>query len=527
MILASPALASEWELSPSSLGETIATVSVQPGVVTLTPNVPFERVRFVVSGPDGIVFDRLYTETPISWQVEDYDGNILADGRYNFELRFDFEREQARPADLGESPEVKREEAVERHNVSGSFSVEGGTIDTSYRSSIPSRAVAQLRDPMAAPTTKAYDDDFLFVQSKIGVGIDDSAIVPNAALHIQEQTPTGILLEERVGAYGTDVEGQWRLKATSNNFTIGHDPTPTTSGGERENFVIEEGGEANALYIDNSGAIGLGTTTPFGSLEISDPDTFVQLSFTANNGVDWVGSIEGVAGTRMLSIEGATEQNIVNLHLDSPGNVLNVDANGRVGLGTTAPDRLLHVRGADTTATRVQVDNTSGIADTRILFKLENRGPTQFAINNTQTSAQWTFSVTNSGFVISRAGTGVQEAVFAGGGNMTIAGTLTQGSSKDSKEDFQAIDSREILDRVANLPISNWTYRHDSPNVRHLGPMAEDFHAAFGLGRTEKGITTLDTSGVALAAIQGLVQENQELKQRLEKLEAMIVAMAE
>ena len=60
-----------------------------------------------------------------------------------------------------------------------------------------------------------------------------------------------------------------------------------------------------------------------------------------------------------------------------------------------------------------------------------------------------------------------------------------------------------------------------------MGPMAQDFHAAFGLGVSDKLIDTIDPDGVALAAIQGLhalVQEKDaeidELRARLERLEA-------
>ena len=66
-----------------------------------------------------------------------------------------------------------------------------------------------------------------------------------------------------------------------------------------------------------------------------------------------------------------------------------------------------------------------------------------------------------------------------------------------------------------------------------MGPMAQDFYAAFGLGSGDTTITSLDPDGVALAAIQGLNQklteelkrrdrENAELKTRLEKLEGRL-----
>jgi hypothetical protein len=55
--------------------------------------------------------------------------------------------------------------------------------------------------------------------------------------------------------------------------------------------------------------------------------------------------------------------------------------------------------------------------------------------------------------------------------------------------------------------------------------MAQDFHSAFGLGRNERGISTLDSAGVALAGIQALVEENRTLRSELEEVKALVVQM--
>ena len=79
------------------------------------------------------------------------------------------------------------------------------------------------------------------------------------------------------------------------------------------------------------------------------------------------------------------------------------------------------------------------------------------------------------------------------------------------------------------MSVSSWSY-NDAAGVRHIGPMAEDFHASFGLGSTDKAIATVDSDGVALAAIQGLHQkledENAELRRRIELLEAIVRRLA-
>ena len=70
--------------------------------------------------------------------------------------------------------------------------------------------------------------------------------------------------------------------------------------------------------------------------------------------------------------------------------------------------------------------------------------------------------------------------------------------------DFAAIDAADVLLKVAALPLATWTYGTDAAGTRHLGPTAEDFREAFGLGDSTKQIGVLDIGGVALAAVQGL-----------------------
>jgi hypothetical protein len=114
-------------------------------------------------------------------------------------------------------------------------------------------------------------------------------------------------------------------------------------------------------------------------------------------------------------------------------------------------------------------------------------------------------------------------------GNLTVFGQLIQPSSRSLKRDFAPVDAQAVLDLVVALPVSTWSYNSDV-SVRHMGPVAEDFHAAFGLGGTDKGIATVDSDGVALVAIQGLQrrveEENAELRRRIQVLEEMILRLA-
>jgi len=75
------------------------------------------------------------------------------------------------------------------------------------------------------------------------------------------------------------------------------------------------------------------------------------------------------------------------------------------------------------------------------------------------------------------------------------------GPDRHTKENIQPVDPRAVLDKVAGMPVSEWSYKNDASS-RHVSPMAQDFRAAFGLGHDDKGIAIIDADGVALAAIQ-------------------------
>ncbi len=106
------------------------------------------------------------------------------------------------------------------------------------------------------------------------------------------------------------------------------------------------------------------------------------------------------------------------------------------------------------------------------------------------------------------------------GAHLTTGGVWTNASDRNAKGDFQPVDPQAVLEKVAQLPITTWSYKAEGSAVRHMGPTAQDFYAAFGLGNSDTSITTVDADGVALAAIQGLYRQNQEQAKRIAELEA-------
>jgi hypothetical protein len=128
-------------------------------------------------------------------------------------------------------------------------------------------------------------------------------------------------------------------------------------------------------------------------------------------------------------------------------------------------------------------------------------------------------SWTGTGVGISNAAPGHLFVVGSSGSPAFCDGTTWQnGSDRNAKENFAAISPRAVLEKVSALPITEWKYKAEADGTEHLGPMAQDFHAAFGLnGADDRHIATVDEEGVALAAIQGLNQKVDEKDARIQE----------
>jgi trimeric autotransporter adhesin len=104
------------------------------------------------------------------------------------------------------------------------------------------------------------------------------------------------------------------------------------------------------------------------------------------------------------------------------------------------------------------------------------------------------------------------------------AASFNIGSDRAVKTAITSINPRTVLNKVLAMPITSWAYKTDS-TTRHIGPMAQDFHKAFGLGGSDKSIATVDADGVALAAIQGLHQLVKDKDAKIGALEKLNATM--
>jgi len=250
-----------------------------------------------------------------------------------------------------------------------------------------------------------------------------------------------------------------------------------------------------------------------------------------------------------------------------PTGVLTNGQSGNVGIGTTSPGEPLEVYGTDVAMRLRNSGDAIGafLGDTCSSLQLGLYNPTA-SVNgvipaNTRRSF---FGLSNNGLVGSlssvygcptfrnllddgngRLSVGVASPthlIDVTGGAYCNGTSWVNNSDRNTKEAFTTINPRTVLEKVAALPITEWEYKAEADGSKHLGPMAQDFHAAFGLnGADDKHIATVDESGVALAAIQGVNQEvddlkaeaqrrdaeNAELKKQLAELKALVQQVAQ
>jgi hypothetical protein len=225
-------------------------------------------------------------------------------------------------------------------------------------------------------------------------------------------------------------------------------------------------------------------------------DTSTSAGFPAT---DWrlTANDSFVNGVNRFSIEDATAATVpFTIRGAAPSNSLFVSNLGRVGVGTSTPDSRLDVEAS--TSVDLRLTATGGSA--------------------------WRLINDSAGFAVEQVGAAFRAVQVDSAGNMDINGMLNQGSSRSIKTDIVAADPRATLRAVAALPLLHWRYKADA-GVRHVGPMAEDFYRAFGLGSDDKHIAAGDQAGVALLAIQGLDQVVAEKDRRIGDLEGRVAAL--
>jgi len=352
--------------------------------------------------------------------------------------------------------------------------------------------------------------DALFVDNAGNVGIGTTQ--PDNTLHVMKGSAgavsghvhSALVVENNISTYVSILS-----PATGTRGILFGEPGNSSDGGILYNsggsdgFRFRTNGGVNRMSIDGAGNVGIGTTSPSAKLEIG-----------GTPGADGIMFPDGSLQTTAFGGSTNADGHSLDAADGSPVDVVFVDNAGSVGIGTTnlSPNTALHVAGkfvADLdilTLGKVTAFGDIGGVD------IEASGDIS-ALGNIEADAD-----------VIALGNIVSSADITATGEMTCA-VFNITSDKNAKESFAAVDPRQILAKVVDMPITEWQYKRN-PEVRHIGPVAQDFHAAFSVGRDAKHIASVDSDGVALAAIKGLHELLEERDAQISVLQGQLAELA-
>ncbi|GEM_PF-2507904 len=324
----------------------------------------------------------------------------------------------------------------------------------------------------------------------------------------------GGFVNQASGSSAAVVGGQNNAAILTHAFIGGG--VSNTVGATRSAII---GGTDNVVDGDNAGIVAGEDLTASGNFSVA--------AAGSNNTVDGVSSV--VLGGSAVNVDGTTAGSIGGFE-NSVGGTNSVIAGGEgnsagdnnsfIGGGinqTSSGENAFIAGGRDN---RTEGDNSlaagSGARALHDNSFVWSDGSTQDGI---ETSAENQFVVSAGGAVRfysdAARNTGVE---LAPGGSGWLAV-----SDRDAKTGIEEIDPVDVLNRVTELSVSEYSYKSQDTDIRHMGPMAQDFEDLFGLGEDELRISAMNLTGIALAAIQGLNErvdvgkaENAELRAELE-----------
>jgi hypothetical protein len=350
--------------------------------------------------------------------------------------------------------------------------------------------------------------DDLIVQRSLCVGFDcvnnedfgfDTIRLKENSLRIKFQdTSTGAGFPTR----------DWQLTANdsasggANKFSI------EDIDGARVPFTVLAGAPSNSLFVDSSGRLGLGTSTPVLNAHIVTGNT-PALRLEQNNSSGFAPQTWDIAGNETsFFIRDVTGGSRLPFRIQpaAPSNSLFIANDGDVILGGTTADPDVRLQ--------VQANTAANFAGLRVTNGGAGNIQTHFAGNGWE----WRQTFRSGDLLFDSQEDGANEMVLTTGGQLTVA-SLVQTSDRNLKENVLDIEPDSILHRLAEIPIQRWNFKEDPRDTPHLGPMAQDFYAAFGLGEDDRHIAATDADGVALAAIQALYRRLLEKESALTELQ--------
>ncbi len=472
----------------------VAEVILGSQAIHFQPNVSYSKLLVRVSAPDGAVYEKVFLAG--ADPVLQLPGNAI-DGSYNFELRvIPVGSAAVRPegADAVGSKLISREPGVEPLVQGGSFMVQAGSIV------IPTAGGEAVNTPL---DVLHYDDVIITGSLCIGFDCIDGESFGYDTLKLKENNLRLYFEDTSIGTFPT---GDWRIVINDTTSGGGSYFSIQDATNNRTPFKIETGAPNNALYVEDYGRVGLGTSIPYVELHIVDGDSpTVRLDQDGSSG--WAPQSWDLAGNETnFFIRDVTNGSKLSFRIqpNTPSNTMCLKADGNVGIGTWSPAVDLEV---EKTGEDVQfvLERTDGaIAQMTAKENVVNIGsqtnhPVKFMVNQLMA-----LNLKTDGSLL-----------LGNGASCTIAGVWTNASSIELKENIRDISTEDAVATLKKLNPVRYNYKAEK-DEEYLGFIAEEVPDMVAT-KDRKGMSAMDVVAVLTKVVQKQQQTIEELKKLVEE----------
>ncbi len=307
-----------------------------------------------------------------------------------------------------------------------------------------------------------------------GVGAGQSNVITSSGSDQALYSFVGAGVRNRIDALAAFVG------AGENNVVTGEDSAVVAGYGSNISSTPDSfigGGQTNSLYSAAFDTIGGGY--------MNEMTNFIDGQTQVDGGAyfSWIGggmdnNVEPLVayGAAYAAVAGGISNNAYGEYAVVGGGNQNVAS----GYLATVPGGYRNIARGETSF----AGGYTARAATPGSFVWADYSPAANAVTATKPN-QFLVRATGGAIFYSNAAQNTGVALAPGGG--------AWGSSSDRnvKERIVGVDDAGILAKLDALPVSMWSYTSEN-RVRHVGPMAQDFYAAFGVGADDRHIATID-----------------------------------
>lgn len=473
----------------------VAGVGYGSSALTWQPKVEYGQLLLSVSAPDGSIFTKLFDRNSSPY----YELSTLQDGTYSYELRVIPALENRLVRQRGEM--AKSPASVQF----GSFSVVGGQIVNP----------AQNEDLSATMDVLHYDDVIITGSLCIGWDCANGESFGYDTVKLKENNLRLFFEDTSIGSFPS---GDWRIRIndTTNGGASYFAVEDGTNG--RTPFRIETGAPTHALYVEDYGRVGLGTSIPYVELHIVDGDSpTIRLDQDGTSG--WVAQRWDLCGNETnFFIRDVTNGSKLCFRIqpNTPSSTLCLRSTGNVGIGTWSPNYTLEVEKTGANA-QIVAERTSGA---QAILSATSSNAFIGALSNhalrLSTNNNWKMELdTDGGITMSEGGGTYNEST----------GQWVNGSSREYKENIEVLEVVAAMKALTKLEPVTFKFKKADAGEKQVGFIAEDVPELVAQSN-RKGLAAMDI----VAVLTKVVQEQQKtigqqekmlkkLSERIEKLE--------